>query len=286
MLLNRLTGSLAFRLPALYKQLLRLKRTNVSGNRPLSNNVIIMMTGKNFIGMTRLSILSIARSWTSLPKLIINTDGTITPADVLKRLNFWPGEIEVETWNDIEAYHLQKNRIELARYGNAHPFGKKLAAILKHADISPVIWIDSDILFFNNFLPFIPETGQEFACGGTEDVGIGYHEAVIKLTGTDLYNLYKFNAGMLYVSGKNIYDQFGLENLISSIYPNFDFCTEQTIFAHIASKSMGVIWPREVIKSYNSDVQQIRAMPKKDVIARHYTSNVRHLFWRDAFFNL
>lgn len=256
------------------------------GSSPISNNVIIMMTGKNFIGMTRLSVFSIVRSWTSLPKLIINTDGTITAATVLKKLRFWPGEIEVETWKDIEAYHLQKNRVELARYGNAHPFGKKLASILKHADVSPVLWIDSDILFFNDFLPFIPEVKQDFACGGTEDVGIGYHEAVIKLTGTDLYNLYKFNAGMLYVSGKNIYEQFELENLIGSIYPDFDFCTEQTIFAHIASKSLGIIWPREVIKSYNDDVQQIRAMPKKGVIARHYTSNVRHLFWRDAFFNL
>jgi hypothetical protein len=248
--------------------------------------VVIMMTGKNFIDMTRLAILSIANTWSVLPKLIINTDGTMAAADILKQLDFWPAEIAVKDWQSTAKYHSEKGRNALVEYGNSHPFGKKLALILHYAENGPVVWIDSDILFFDDFVPFIPQQPSGFVCGGTEDFTAAYHDAVIKGMGNNLYDLYKFNAGILFVQGQNIYEDFALETLLKSIHPHYDFCTEQTIFAHIASKSMGIIWSKEVVKSFNHDLQQIAAMPIKNVMARHYTSNVRHLFWRDAFFHL
>lgn len=245
-----------------------------------------MMTGENFIDMTRLAVLSIAQSWSVLPKLIINTDGSMQTAEIRKQLRFWPGEMVVEDWKNTATYHQNKNRPALVKYGNSHPFGKKLALILRYAEQAPVMWLDSDILFFNDFIPYLPKTLSAFACGGTEDHTSAYHEAVIKHTGNNLYDRYQFNAGLLYVSGQDIYENFNLEQLIAAIHPDYDFCTEQTIFAHLASKSLGIIWSKDVVKTFNSDSQEIKAMTVENVIARHYTSNVRHLFWRDAFFNL
>jgi hypothetical protein len=283
--LNKINGSLAFRLPYLYRRLLRLKKPNALPPKKPLDIMVIMMTGRNFIDMTRLSVLSVAKSWSALPKLIISTDGSMQADELKKQLGFWPGELVVEDWQNTAAYHQHKNRPALVKYGNAHPFGKKLALIIRYAEQAPVIWLDSDILFFNDFIPYLPKPAAAFACGGTEDFTPAYHETVIKHTGNNLYDLYKFNAGLLYVSGRDIYETFNLEQLIEAIHPDYDFCTEQTIFAHIASKSLGIIWSKNIVKSFNADSQEIKAMPVKNIIARHYTSNVRHLFWRDAFFN-
>jgi hypothetical protein len=258
----------------------------VPADKKQSDVVVLMMTGKYFIYMTRLAVLSIANSWSELPKLIINTDSTITPDEVLESLSFWPGEIAVEKWGATAAYHALKGRKALIKYADMHPFGKKLAIILRFAESRPVVWIDSDILFFNDFVQYLPKAVPGFTCGGTEDFAAAYHEAVIKFTGCDLYGLYKFNAGLLYLSGTGVYEDFDLENLLNTIHPDYDFCTEQSIFAYIASKSLGTLWPLNIVKSFNSDSQQISAMPVKNVVARHYTSNVRHLFWREAFFKL
>jgi hypothetical protein len=273
-------------LPHLYRQLLLFKRFSVPANKEQSVVVVIMMTGRRFIDMTRLSILSIANTWITLPKLIINTDGTMAVNEIRKALNFWPGDIIIEEWQTTEDYHINKGRDALVQYGNAHPFGKKLALIFRYAEQRPVVWIDSDILFFNDFTAFIPLNIAGFACGGTEDFAAAYHEAVIKITGNHLYDRYNFNAGLLYVSGQNIYEDFSLKEIIEGIHPKYDFVSEQTIFAHIASKSLGILWSQDVVKNFNSDSQEIKAMPTSHVVARHYTSNVRHLFWRDAFFNL
>jgi len=236
--------------------------------------------------MTRLSVLSITSSWSALPKLIISTDGTISADEINKNLSFWPGELVVEYWDNIAAYYTKKGKTELVEYGNTHIFGKKLAIILYYAATTPVLWIDSDILFFKDFLPYIPERTNGFACGGSEDFTAAYHEPVLKGFNNNLYKLYKFNAGLLYVSGDSIYEDFNLQQIIKAIHPDYDFCTEQSIFAHIASKSLGILWSKEIVKNFNEDSQELKAMPINNATARHYTSNIRHLFWRDALFNL
>ncbi|HMG11412.1 MAG TPA: hypothetical protein VK609_23015, partial [Mucilaginibacter sp.] len=122
-----------------------------------------------------------------------------------------------------------------------HPSGKKLALILRFAEQGPVLWKDSDILFFNDFTALISANNTGFACGGTADFTTAYHGAIIKITGNNLYEQYNFDAGLLYVRGKNIYEDFDLKHIIEGIHLKYDFLSEQTIFAHLASKSMGVL---------------------------------------------
>jgi hypothetical protein len=285
-MLRRIKSSLAYRLPKLYRQILKLKRITVAGNKSKSTQVVLMMTGKYHLDMTRLAVLSIANSWDILPRLIIITDGTIAINNVIKKLSFWPGELSVQDWQETADYHSAKQRPALVNYANAHPFGKKMAIILHHANKQPVVWVDSDVLFFNDFTRYIPQNIKGFACGGSEDFMAAYHEAVLKKFDFQLPALYHFNAGILLAFGEGIYEDFTLENVLNAIHPDYDFCTEQTIFALIASKSLGIIWPLEVIKSFSSDTQQVKGMATKNVVARHYTSNVRHLFWRDAIFRV
>ncbi len=277
-------NSLAFRLPLLYKSLLRYRRLHLP-QKSSSDVTVLMMTGKNYIELLRYSVWSIGKAWERLPKLIISTDGTISTSEIAKELKFWKGELILQSWEESINYHGNKIRPGLIEYANNQAFGKKLALILHHAEKGPVLWIDSDILFFNDFTRFLPKPESGICCGGSEDWITAYHQLVL-----NCYNertiVKNFNAGLLYVSGEKIYEKFGIEQTLMSVHPHYDFFTEQTIFAHIASYSMGVLWNKDVIKNFNEDRQNIMPMQVKDVIARHYTSNVRHLFWRDCLFNM
>jgi hypothetical protein len=285
MMLDKLTGSLAYRLPNLYSAFLKYKSVPAV-YKPHSNNRVLMMTGKNHLVMTKIALSSILKNWSAIPELVITSDGSLTAGEIEKAFTFWPGKLSAQNWVDTDVYHEKFDRKALIQYASVHPFGKKLAFILRHAESGPVLWIDSDVLFFNDFLPFIPVNTSGFACGGSEDFIKAYHHPVLEAFGDNWEDMPGFNAGILFAIGTGIYERFGLEKVLNSIHPFYDFCTEQTIFAHISQASLGIIWSRDVIKTFNDDNQQVLPMTAGDTIARHYTSNVRHLFWRDAFYQL
>ncbi|RWY57334.1 glycosyltransferase [Mucilaginibacter gilvus] len=286
-MISKLKNSLAYRLPQVYKTLLGFKSIKKAASKPQADVTIITMTGKRLISMTRLSILSIARNWVALPRLIVITDGTISTETVKQKLAFWPGELTVYDWELTASYHLEKKRHNLVKYAGEHVLGKKMAAILHYAELSPVVWLDSDILFFSDFSALIPAANNSgFACGGSEDYSATYDDRILKHYDNDLYQLYMFNSGLMYVYGENLYERFAIEPLLAELRSYVYFFTEQTVFAHMASQSLGILWDLDVVKNFNGDNQSLTAMPADNVVARHYTTNVRHLFWRDAFFHL
>ena len=244
---------------------------------------VLMMTGKNHIDLLKISVLSIARNWRKLPKLTIVSDGSLSLQQIQKAMSFWKGELQLQNWTDSVAYHKARNRTSIAAYASANPFGKKMAVILHHAELYPITWIDSDILFFKDLSPFIPEYKNKIQCGGSEDSAAAYHHELVNKLNTSIDRLGKFNAGLLYVSGENIYEKYKLEQLLSEIHPHYNFLTEQTIFAHIASESRGIIWKENIIRNFTSDNQDLKPTKIEHSVGRHYPSNVRHLIWRDAF---
>lgn len=286
-MIGKIKNSLAFRLPGLYKTLLNKKSIRKAAAKETLGATIITMTGKRLITMTRCAILSIARNWERLPKLVVVTDGTMTTEELEEQLGFWPGELVVQDWEQTANYHLGKKREKLIKYAGEHVLGKKLAVILHHAEIYPVTWLDSDILFFSDFSAMLPlDTPQGFVCGGSEDHWATYDSRVLKYYNNDLYKHYGFSSGVLYIYGEGIYEQFDIDGLLPELNDYTDFFTEQTVFAHIASKSLGILWGLDTIKNFNSDTQSVKPMPVNGVVGRHYTTNVRHLFWRDAFFHI
>ncbi|GAB2698894.1 hypothetical protein GCM10027037_24090 [Mucilaginibacter koreensis] len=285
-MINKLKASLAYRLPALYKLLLQYRSVTIAKGKSYNDTQVVMMTGNNHLLMTKLAVASIADNWSVLPKLIISTDGSLSTEVIRKNLAFWPGELHVLDWKDTVSFHKAHDRKALLTYAETQPFGKKMALILRFAANAPVLWLDSDILFFNDFAPYLPQNVQSFFCGGSEDFQRAYHQAVLDIYHTTLPDHYCFNAGILYASGGDIYERFNLEETLNRIHPAYDFLTEQTIFACIAQASLGVLWPKTIIKSFHEDNQRVKPMNINNTVARHYTSNVRHLFWRDAFYHL
>ena len=286
-MIQKLKNSLAYRLPQFYRAWLAKRSFPSFIAKENTDITVVTMTGKKLIDMTRLSILSIARSWDKLPRLIIITDGTISTTAIKEKLLFWKGELQIEDWQSTAQYHLNKKRNSLVNYAHHHVLGKKMAVIFHYAELTPILWLDSDILFFNDFIKYIPHhNGEEMICAGSEDYSAVYDDRVLNFYGNNLYDLYKFNSGVLFVYGIDIYERFNIEMLLNELTSYHYFFTEQTVFAHIASKSKGILWTTAVIKNFNSDNQQLKPMSVTNVIGRHYTTNVRHLFWRDAFSNL
>jgi hypothetical protein len=284
-MVKKLKNSLAYRLPIFYKKWLGHRKINQSTFKITLDISVITMTGKKLVDMTRLSMLSIVDSWDKLPKLTVVTDGTISTTELKSQLYFWPGELVITDWASTEQYHLEKDRHSLINYAKKNVLGKKMAVIFHYAELQPTVWIDSDILFYNDFTKFIPHhTG--FACGGSEEGFSVYDDRILKYYNNNLYEVHRFSSGVLYMHGTDIYERFKIEDLLNTLLDYDHYFTEQTIFAHISSESLGVLWPIAIIKNFNTDVQDIKPMKKNGVVARHYTVNVRHLFWRDAFFNL
>lgn len=277
---------MAFRLPPFYKHLLKYRKLSAV-NKPLTNLHLLMMTGKHHLPMLRFSVYAIAKNWKELPKLTVINDGTVSADKIRSALSFWKGNLQICHWSANANYHKQKGRQALAGYASIHPFGKKMAAILHYAEFSPTLWVDSDILFFKDPAAYLPPVKTDFICGGTEDWLRAYDDDVLKLLPpNDLHILPGINAGMLFVYGKDIYEKFEIETLLNQINPNYSFFTEQTIFAYIASTSLGILWDAATVKNTQDDNQEIRVIPPTHLMARHYTSIMRQLFWRDVMFNL
>lgn len=281
-MLNKLKKSLAYRLPIFYKKILKYKRFK-SAKKPSVDISVITMTGRYHIELTRLSILSLANKWSLLPKLTIYGDGTLSAKKIKEKLSFWKGEIVVGDWENVKQYHKELKRYALINYSEINPFGKKMALILYHAELHPTIWIDSDILFFKDLVPHIPIKETGINIGGSEDSIQAFDFRIIDNLKINFEKNYKFNAGLLYAFGEDIYEKFHVNEILSPLHPNYDFLTEQTIFAHIAKHSLGIAWNQDIIKNFHEDHQKLIAMNICDITARHYISNVRHLFWRDAF---
>ncbi|PTQ95881.1 hypothetical protein C8P68_105392 [Mucilaginibacter yixingensis] len=285
-MIKRLKSSLAFRLPLFYKKLLQYKKLRAP-QKPSSNRNVLMMTGKNHVQLLRWSVFSIARNWHNLPKLTVINDGSISNAAIKKTLRFWQGELHIVSWQQSAVYHKEKNREALIQYATSHPFGKKMAVILHYAEIVPILWVDSDILFFQDPELRLPVFNANFICGGTEDELKAYdHRVLALLPPNNLHTQPGINAGMLYVYGRNIYEDFQLGPILEQVHPGYEFLTEQTIFAYVAGKSAGILWDKRTVKSSQEDNQQIRVPIAPGMMARHYTSIMRQLFWRDVMFNL
>lgn len=288
-MIQKIKNSLAFRLPRVYNYVLdRLPLPNDSFvSKEQSELTLLMMAGKKHLSCLRYSLWSIAKSWSSLPRVIISTDGSLTSEQIASALSFWPYPVKVQDWKESADYHLQLNRKSVAEYAAKDPFGKKLAFIIHHSEINPVLWVDCDILFYNDFTRYLPEVGSNesnyFAV--SEDWIYAYDVNVVEKFYPDIKNYKPVSTGIMLAYGTSYYNDNNLEEVIKAAIPTCMHFTEQTIFAALANKSLGVLWDTNLIKNYNEDSLSLSPSDVDTFVARHYTNNVRHLFWRDIFFH-
>src|SRR5215216_5999615 len=100
--------------------------------------------------LLRESMFSLYRSWKELPTITVVSDGSWSAADFYPVFSWWPGKINVRSREQIVADAEAAVERELAQYARTSGWGLKLASIVLQARQQAVLFVDADILWFED----------------------------------------------------------------------------------------------------------------------------------------
>lgn len=165
--------------------------------------------------------------------------------------------------------------------------GLKLAIIIQVSEMGkPLFYADTDVLWFNDPLNDIDNFIQsDLNIHMSYDNWPGYDYDLIKKADLNITTEKPwYNAGMMFIKNFNAQQMAIIDELLAFLVVEHNNLSEQTIFANL-QKKLGLSEMAEnkyILKS--KDQFDIIPTLGKDMVARHYTGQIRHLFWRDAFF--
>ncbi|MFT3867254.1 MAG: hypothetical protein QM715_02040 [Nibricoccus sp.] len=255
--------------------------------------IAITMTDRKHALMCEQMLLSMQRTWSELPTVRLLVDDRHGSVNTKRLQRSYGGLIQLVDWAHIIEHHKNRQRLELIEFAEGNLLGRKLAFILSEADQQKTLWIDNDILFFQDFLPLVQAQPDGVFVGATRDSTFGGSEKLASYAPGLARHLFQgdasvpsVNSGLTLASGC-IYDAFQLAPLVKHTLDTREhsYFTEQTVIAWAALRSRKIIWDMQVVRLDDTDIYQLGPSPTDHSWrARHYTGNIRHLFWRDAFF--
>ncbi len=292
-LYRRVADSVAFRSGPVYQRILRHWPARALAKPVAPELRVITMSGRNHVLLLEQMLATLAASWTELPSIHLLSDGTLRESDVAAVRRRYAGPITVVESAALEAHHAARARPELVRFCRENYFGRKLAFIMGAADEHPSLWVDNDVLFFGDFSADLRRlAGRAPLIGATRDASFGKTERFFGYDVPLAEHLFAgqpeaaaVNAGFTFANGP-VYDTLQLAAVVRhALAGAHGYLTEQTIVAHAVRQSGGILWDAQTVYLDDKDMNTLgptyRRQPWR---ARHYTGNVRHLFWRDAFY--
>lgn len=285
--LNRITRSFAFRSGPVYQKLAAMNKFSDLPSKPVDDRLLLLtMVGHLHLAFLRYSLLSIYKTWGTLPAVRIVSDGSVGISQIVSEVRWWPGDLEVVDHNHCLPKDLYKFS-HLQSYFQGHPFGKKFAVVLGSAVERLTLWCDVDILWHGDLLHDILQRGT--SSGDVICVASDYQPAYdYKIEGATALAAkgIALNAGVVLARGNPI-DLRKVDKLLEKAGPIRDsHFTEQTLFALACYESGNLPWSQEQICC--TDLDKFRIIPNifdRGYAARHYVGPVRHLFWLDAYYN-
>jgi hypothetical protein len=251
--------------------------------RPIANFRYLTMCDRAHWLMLRESLFSLYLSWTLLPEITVVSDSTWTASEFADVFGWWPAPITVLTRREICAAASSADLPELADYARESPYGLKLAAIVIEARKQPVLFVDADILWFEDPLLLLgeptswtkPRGLQESNCHQRREMALRHCAQVLEPPFV--------NSGIVALHG----ELMPLDLLCSMIqealpFPQDSSC-EQTILA-AAAKLGGEFFPEKLSLIDFDDVYRFRSrnMKTEGYYSRHYVHWMRHMLYRDA----
>lgn len=247
-------------------------------NRKKTPYRLVFFCGKNGMEYLNSSLLSVYKNWTTLPDITIITDGTPT-SFIEERLIVWPSKVSIDTWDTCANYYKSKGNHQLYNYAQNEIWGKKLVSVLYCAEKSPILYSDTDVLWFSDLKI---EDLIKPSIKMSQDIEHCYSENMLKeLEETELLGNKPLNAGVIYLDGDfSIFKKW--EKLCDYLMNKADNRTEQTSFAVLTNNFGDSFRVNEILVQVN-DLNTI--IPTKinyqDICARHYVNTKAWLFWRD-----
>jgi hypothetical protein len=116
--------------------------------KPIANFCYLTVVDRGHWLMLRESLLSLHRSWNSLPETTVVSDGSWTANEFAEVFAWWPTPITVLTRAEICQAASRAGFPELTHYARESPYGLKLAAIVTKAKQHPTFFVD--VLWFRD----------------------------------------------------------------------------------------------------------------------------------------
>ena len=241
----------------------------------------VTMVGVTQVPMLQQCLLTLLRCWDAVPaKIILVSDGSVKEEDLRKSFGFLPAGTEFRQPQD---YLVPFDGTPLGDYAAQHPFGLKLAILLKENEIGRTLWCDSDILFFGDLSQAIQNIPAGPICVAGVDWIHGYEPQLRDLLGGQWMPERPVNAGfVLFEAVPFVMSQ--IQAGLDSSRKSWDWATEQTLVAYFHAKMGGRYWSPEEMVITGEDSQELRGDPwRRNWTGRHYIKPYRQLFWRDVF---
>lgn len=242
---------------------------------------LMYFCGNKGIEYLNCSLVSIYKKWKTLPDLIIVTDGTPIQ-EIENRMIKWPKKVELFTWEYCANYFLSNGNINLYNYAKNELWGKKLISILAFAVNEPILYSDTDVLWYSDPSDlFTSESHSSPSIRMSQDKEFCYSTTMLNELNEDaILNQKPLNAGIIYIDGDfSVYKKWDL--LCAYLGKKSDNRTEQTTFA-ILTNYYGKPWSMNQIYLNTADIKNVCIVKKEiNYIARHYVNTKGWLFWRD-----
>ncbi|GIZ10055.1 hypothetical protein [Flavobacterium sp. UMI-01] len=238
-----------------------------------------------------LSILSFVR-YVGIPiKWTLYSDGSHTAAQIAQledHFDFLKVKKGIP-WNTIKTLKgLCKEALEdyeeyLIDYAKKFPLGKKLFYYLNHTIENPTLFIDSDILFYEQakvvelFLTERPQATGWFM----PDTNWGCLDSRYKAIYSE--QVYQVNSGFIFANVPFQHLEKALE--ILKIYDfSYEYFSEQTIYHQLLKdNSFMPLPPKTFVLDAGDQFDFSYLFTPKQMAVRHYTGPVRHKMWQKKY---
>jgi Nucleotide-diphospho-sugar transferase len=233
--------------------------------------------------MLRESLLSLYRSWNSLPELTVVSDGSWKADEFAEVFAWWPAPIGVLTREEICTSAFCAGFPELGEYARKSAYGLKLATIVTQAREQRVLFVDADILWFRDPALLLGDSESWEKIRAVRERNCHQHRDMAMRHCAQVLEPPFVNSGIVALHG-DLMTPALLRNMVQDALPHpKDSSCEQTIIA-TAVKHGGEFFPEKLSLVEFDDVDRFRSrnMKVEGYHSRHYVNWMRHLFYRDA----
>jgi hypothetical protein len=259
----------------------------VNQKRPIAMEVASFSSLNDFQEQL-LSILSFVR-YVGIPiKWTLYSDGSHSQEQIeeLEKSFDFLKVIKCINWSEIQSLKgICKEELEpyedyLIDYAKKFPLGKKLFYYLNHSIENPTLFIDSDILFYEqaNVLELILTENPIVNGWYMPDVIWGCLDSRYKAT--NMEQIYQVNSGFIFANVafehlKESLDFFKTYNF------TYEYFSEQTVYHHLLKNNGYMPLPSKTFILDSGDQFDFSYLNNpKQMAVRHYTGPVRHKMWQ------
>lgn len=245
------------------------------------HSTILLLVCKRDIRMLYHCLRTFSLHASSVPKLILQADGSLDSQDLYCLLKGWPNDVTVWSPQDTISA-LTESAPQLSIFASSHVFGLKLAAFYRSSANPPVLYFDADILWFQDPIQlFTTHSSLPLYCSA-DLFNDSLDFEFLKTLPDEFFSLAEYPpvcAGLM-LANSPLPQEFDLLSVIERAnHFGVTRFTEQTI-VNLMNAQIGGVISKEIVRMHSPETITLAQHPSSTV-AVHYPSNSKEQFWLD-----